>query len=76
MNYGVNTNQVHWIYWTDNPDAFDANGFPSPRFEPNPNATIMGQFPNEGWYQCHVIKYKGNLESIYLEIYQAILIAF
>lgn len=60
MNYGVNANQTYRIYWTDDPAAFEPNGLPKKHFELNKHAPQDATFPSEGWYKCHITKFRGN----------------
>lgn len=54
INNGVNNNIKLLVFWTDKAEAFDENGTPRVDFEPNAQAGLSSQFPNESWYQCYI----------------------
>lgn len=58
INYGLNPHRKFNAFWTDNKDAFDENGVARCNYPVNldANGTI---FPNEGWYLCHIKRFKG-----------------
>lgn len=63
MNDGLNRNLKFRTFWTRERSAFDANGVPRINYTPEPNAPQFPdegkQFPDEGWYQCKAVKFKG-----------------
>lgn len=75
LSYGINSNQLHVFFYTDNLDARDANGIILQNFEPNFDASFDNIFPAEGCYLCQVIKAKGissNFMSLSLLILESI----
>lgn len=61
LNRGMNSNQCHVCFWTDNANARDAQGAILLNFEPNFRASFNVHFPMEGCYLCKIIKAKGKL---------------
>lgn len=59
LNYGINSNQLHVCFYTDNLNARDEYGIILQNFEPNFAASFGNIFPAEGCYLCQVIKAKG-----------------
>lgn len=59
LNYGINANQLHVCFWTNDPSARDQNGMILENFEPNFNASFKCTFPSDGCYLCQVVKAKG-----------------
>lgn len=56
--YGVNKNIKFHAFGTNDENAFDDHGVPRSNYIPNPNA--HGQvFPDDGWYLCHIRRFKG-----------------
>lgn len=61
VNIGLNTNQTHRVFYTENQLAYDQSGVPLSDFEVNfdLNATT---FPEEGCYDGKLIKFYGELQ--------------
>lgn len=59
MNYGVNSNQNFLVFWTNDPRAFGIDGIPHSHVIPNEAAVCRDDFPQEGWYKCRIVKFKG-----------------
>lgn len=58
INNGMNRNKMFRAFYTQDQNAFEANGVPKMSYIPNPNA--QGEiFPNAGWYSCKIRKFKG-----------------
>lgn len=66
LNYGINANQLHVFFWTDNLDARSENGAILDNYEPDFNATFDNVFPAEGCYLCYIIKARGNSSLFFL----------
>lgn len=59
LNYGINSNQLHVCFWTNEPRARDPNGIISENYAPDFNAPYTSTFPSVGCYLCQVVKAKG-----------------
>lgn len=57
INYGINRNRYFYTFWTDRPEAFDANGMPRCDYRVNANAQIRTDFPREGFYRCYIKRF-------------------
>lgn len=57
VNYGINSNLIFEVFYTDNSIAF-RNGIPRIDFPPNSQASFQSRFPNEGWYRCYIRRFK------------------
>lgn len=64
MNNGVNRNQQFRVFYTDDANAFDVNGLPRLSYGSNVRASYRSVFPEEGWYRCRIVKFKGNYRQI------------
>lgn len=60
INNGLNNNQTSSVFWTDRTDAFDENGKPKHLFKPNVDAGYGYNFPEEGFYECQLVKFRCN----------------
>lgn len=57
INRGINSNIKVLVFWTNNDEAFNANGAPRVDYQPNQNASLTSTFPNDGWYQCYLRRF-------------------
>lgn len=58
VNRSINRNQVFLCFYSENPEAMDDHMCPNRNFPPN-FAAGMGDFPNDGCYQAHLLWFKG-----------------
>lgn len=56
INKGLNANQIHRIFYTENSRAFEQNGEPSVNYEPDFTFDAVC-FPDEGCYDGKLIKF-------------------
>lgn len=63
INYGFNSNRKYVVFWTNKSEAFDVNGIPLTNYPPNIHAGLSSTFPNEGWYLCHIKRFKCKYET-------------
>lgn len=66
-NYGVNANQTFLAFYSDCPEAYEANGQPKPDFIPH--------FNQEGCFRVNLLKYKSKqnlflMKPFFREIYE------
>lgn len=65
VNNGLDRNRKFQAFWTNNDNAFDEHGVPKRNYIPDPTAFSLA-FPNTGWYECKIRKFKGNVQCIIL----------
>lgn len=57
-NKGLNTDQPHVCYFSNQESAKTANGEPNPSFVPNFNASRSVEYPcADGTFYCQILKY-------------------
>lgn len=66
LNNGLNRNQRHVCFWTDNPAARNPNGTIKLDFDPRLshylNIGFNNLFPDDGCYLCLIVRANGNLK--------------
>lgn len=62
MNYGLNSSQRYWCFFTNNPDAFDVYGIPKMDFEPDQNA-LQNNEDGDGWFACKLKTFRSKFFS-------------
>lgn len=55
INSGLNSNQTHRIFYTENPEAYDGNGVPINNMAHFDHDAVF--FPDEGCYTGNIIKF-------------------
>lgn len=65
LNHGLNRNQKFAALWTDDPAAFDENDMPKVDYLPTNLTVTEDVFPNEGFYECHLVGFKGKGRMFY-----------
>lgn len=61
LNYGINPNKQHLVFYTDTDNALAFhNNVPSIDFVPDPSIGLAATFPNGGWYKAYIKKVKCN----------------
>lgn len=58
MNDGVRSRRKFFVFWTHKLEAFITEGIPLKNYPPNMNASFASNFPHEGWYDCHITRFK------------------
>lgn len=61
FNTGLNANQLHICFWTDEQNARDSKGAILETYAPNFNSSWTNEFPDEGCYLCSIVKARGNI---------------
>lgn len=58
VNFGLNTNQMHRVFYTEDPRAYNENGEPQPHYDTNFDEEAEF-FPDEGFYKARMVKFFG-----------------
>lgn len=64
INNGLNCNRNFYTFWTDDDEAFDNNGLPREEYPVNNEASERSIYPNEGWYQCRMKKFRSKFNPL------------
>lgn len=64
LNAGLNSAQTYTCFYTNNAEAFDAQGLPKTDFPSNFDAPFRGDFDGDGRFAIKLKSYKGKNKSI------------
>lgn len=57
VNSGLNSNQKHRVFYSENADAYTSDHVPEPLYNGRYFATDAITFPDEGWYTGKLLKF-------------------
>lgn len=58
-NNGLNSTQIFMCFYTNEPNAFEENGLPDGKYQPNFEARVSFALDGEGLYRGQLKAYKG-----------------
>lgn len=73
INNGLNLNRKFKVFWSEIRDAFDAHNIPLASYKPVNSSVNLNarecEFPQEGWYECQIRRFKSKFTPKYTYIY-------